>query len=450
VPTVTRAEGSLRHALVLMTSSSLLVPLAGLITAPILAHGLGVEGRGLAAAAVAPNSLIVSVATFGLPEALTYFLARHPQLTRRGLVWSGVTGFVLGLVCLLIAVASLDFLSAGDARLGQLILIGTVLAVPQLLVNLLRGAASGRQMWRAVAIERLLNSALRIVVLAVLYAAGQLTVLNAVYVLTIAPILAAVAYVMLLRRPPGGPENLLFEGKVLPALLTLGSRIWIGAVASMLLARIGQILFVPLSNVAELGLYTVAITVSDVPLVVALGIRDALYGVSSRRADAGQLATTARVTTLVGAAGCLVIGATLPLWIDLAFGSGFRAALWPSWILLLCAVVNIPGFLAAAGLGAWGRPGTRSVGLLLTLAVNLPLFILLVPTTGAVGGALAGLASSTVSTVFMVVAASRVIGIPAHAFFLPTMRDVRFLAGEASRLSEKIARRGQKTPDASQ
>ena len=426
-----------------MTSSSLLVPLAGLITAPILAHGLGVEGRGLAAAAVAPNSLIVSVATFGLPEALTYFLARHPQLTRRGLLWSGLTGFVLGILCLLATVAVLDVLSAGDAQLSRLILLGTVLAIPQLVVNLLRGAASGRQMWRAVAIERVLNSTLRIVVLTALYVAGQLTVLNAVYTLTVAPVLAAVAYVVLLRRPLAGPEDQPFEGKVLPALLTLGSRIWIGAVASMLLARIGQILFVPLSNVAELGLYTVAITVSDVPLVVALAIRDALYGVSSKRADAGQVATTSRVTTLVGASGCLVIGATLPLWIDLAFGAGFRAALWPCWILLLCAVINIPGFLAAAGLGAWGRPGLRSIGLVLTLVVNLPLFILLVPTTGAVGGALAGLASSTFSTVFMVTAASRVLGIPAHAFFVPTLREVRFLAGEATRLAHRVTGRGQ-------
>lgn len=446
MPTVIGAEGSLRHALVLMTSSSLLVPLAGLITAPILAHGLGVEGRGLAAAAVAPNSLIVSVATFGLPEALTYFLARHPQLTRRGLVWSGLTGFVLGLICLLVAFASLDFLSGGDVQLSHLIVIGTVLAVPQLLVNLLRGAASGRQMWRAVAIERLLNSGLRIVVLMALYVAGQLTVLNAVYVITGAPLLAALAYVVLLRRPPGGPENLSFEGSVLPALLTLGSRIWIGAVASMLLARIGQILFVPLSNVSELGLYTVAITVSDVPLVVALGIRDALYGVSSRHADAGQVATTSRVTTLVGAVGCLAIGVTLPWWIGLAFGAGFHAALWPCWILLLCAVINIPGFLAAAGLGAWGRPGMRSVGLVLTLAVNLPLFVLVVPTSGAVGGALAGLASSTFSTVFMVLAASRVIGIPARRFFLPEGRDVRFLVGEAGRVAQRLTKRDKHTP----
>lgn len=419
----------------------MLVPLAGLATAPVLAHALGVEGRGLAAAAIAPNVLIVGVATLGLPEALTYFVAKQERLRRSGLWWSMAATAVAGGVCLVGCVLALDFLSDGDPQLADLILLGALLAIPQLVVNLLRGVASGRQLWRVVAAERLLNSGLRVVALAVLFGVGQLSVLTAVLVLSIAPILAGLVYVVLLSRADAGQTPPGLSERARPReILGFGSKVWLGAVAGMLLGRIGHILFAPLASVAELGLYTVAITVSDVPLVVALGIRDVLYGVSSKDADAERVAATARTATLLGGVGCLIIGGTLPWWIEWAFGAGFSAAVWATWILLLCAVINIPGFLAASGLGAWGRPGLRSVGLALTLAINLPLFVVLVPVWGALGAALAGLVSSAFSTVFMLASASRVMRVPLSAFWVPRASDVRRLVATSGLVLSRIRR----------
>jgi O-antigen/teichoic acid export membrane protein len=192
----------------------------------------------------------------------------------------------------------------------------------------------------------------------------------------------------------------------------------------MLLARLSQILFAPLSDVTQLGLYAVAVTISDVPLIVAIAIRDAVYGISSKSGDANQVTTASRLTLLLGVLGSLMLGATLPIWIGTVFGHSFAAAVMPTWILMLASVINIPGFLAAAGLGAWGRPGLRSIGLAMTLVVNLGMFVALVPSYGALGGAMAGLCSAIASTTYMVSAAARVLRARSSAFLVPTRDDL--------------------------
>lgn len=429
-----------RRALVLMTATSLLVPLVGVITAPILAQALGVEGRGEAAAAMAPNALVASVATLGLPEALTFLLAKRAYATRRALAWSSLFSAVLGALCFVATMFAVDFLSGGDPQLGELILLGTALAIPFLAVNLLRGAASGLQMWGSVAIERALNSFLRLGALIVLALIGELNVLTAVLVMSIAPVIAGIAYWRLLLRP-APREHGVEPISLAPALLGYGSRIWLGAVASMLTGRLGQLLVTPLSDTQQLGLLVVAITISDVPFIVATALRDALFGVNSKDADAARLAATSRIATLVGFAGSLVIALTLPLWIGIIFGRDFVDATGVTWLLLAAAVANIPGLIAGAGLGAWARPGLRSAGLLVALISNLVAFVILVPPYGATGAGIAGLISGVLTSIFAVVSASRVLQVPSHAFLVPQRSDFVLLGTEFGGILRRFRRK---------
>ncbi len=423
-----------------MTGSSVLLPVVGLASAPILAYGLGVTGRGTVSAAGAPNTLLVGVATLGLPEALTFFLAKQPEFTRRALAWSSLFAILFGLICFAVTWVALPFLSAGSPELAGLILISTALALPQLVVNLLRGAASGRQMWGTVAAEKLTSPLVRLGALLVLLVTGHLTVLNAVLVISIGSAISGIVYLRLFTRPAETVGTAPITGSLARSLLGFGGRVWLGAVASVLLARISQLLFAPLSNVHELGLFVVGITISDVPLIVALAIKDALYGVNSRSADATQLMATTRITLLVAVTGCLALGATLPLWIGVLFGPSFSAAVVPTWILMLAAVVSIPGLLAASGLAAWGRPGLRSVGLAVTLVVNIGAFVVLVPPYGAVGAGLAGLTSGLFSSAFMVIAAARLMHGSVGDFVVPRHEDVSRILHEGRRMVARLRR----------
>jgi O-antigen/teichoic acid export membrane protein len=424
-----------------MTVSSFLVPAAGVLTQPILAHALGTSGRGELAAALAPAALALAVATFGLPEALTYYLAKHPRITRPALLWATLISVGLGGLCLVATIAAVPFLSTGDAVLGNLIVLGMALTVPALAVGVLRGAASGRQMWTTIAIERLVNTSLRIVAFVSLWLLGELTVLAAVLVSTLSPIVAGVVYWRLLVQPPHDDTEQPLAGGTMRPLLSFGSRMWLGAVASMLLARIGQIIMAPLSSVEDLGLYSVAITISDLPLIVALAIRDTLYGVNSKTNDAAGITTTTRLTILVGFLGCAVLGGTLPWWIGPVFGAEFGAATVPTQMLMVSAMICIPGLMAAAGISAWGRPGLRSMGLGITLVANVSVFVLLVPPLGVIGACWTSILSNVVMTGFMVVVASRVMGVPVHDFLLVQRSDVALASREVARLVRRMHRR---------
>jgi O-antigen/teichoic acid export membrane protein len=421
----TATQAPLRRAVLLVTVSSFLVPAAGVLTQPVLARALGAAGRGELAAALAPAALTLAVATLGLPEALTYYLAKYPRLTRPALLRAGLVASILGILCLAGVYLAIPFLSTGDAGLGRLIVLGMALTIPALLVGVFRGAASGRQMWGAVAAERLVNTVLRVLGLGLLWAVGELDVLTAVLVSCFSPMVAGLVYVRLLLRPRDvDPEHHQPAGGPTKLLLSYGSRVWFGSVASMLLARAGQLLMAPLSSVEDLGLFSVATTISDLPLIVALAIAGALHGVNSKSNDSTQVTTTARVTLLVGFVGCAVLGGTLPFWIKPLFGAEFGAATVPTLMLLVAALICIPGLMAATGVAAWGRPGRRSIGLCITLVTNIVVFVLLVPRLGVIGGCLTSIVSNLVLTTFMVIVASRVIKEPVSSFLLPRPSDV--------------------------
>ena len=434
--------GGFRRAMLVMTASSMLVPVVGIVTAPILAQALGVAGRGEAAAAVAPNLLVVSVATLGLPEALTFHLAKRPHSSRVALWWASLFSAALGAACLIGVFFATSFLSAGDEELADLMVLGTALAIPALFVNLLRGAASGRQMWTAVALERISNSVLRLVALAVLALTGHLDVLNAVLVMTIAPVVAGAVYWKLALAPPVPPAELGPQPRIASALLSFGSKIWLGAVASMLMARLSQLLVIPLSDAAQLGILVVAITISDVPFIVAQTVRDVVFGADSARADPERLALTARLTTLIALAGSLVLGGSLPLWISRLFGEGFEEAIGPTWLLLASSVILVPGLIAGAGLASAGRPGLRSMALVVALVTNLVGLVVLVPPLGALGAAAAALLGSAFSTAFGVVMVSKLVSMPAVAFLLPRRSDVDVLSAEGMRAVRRVTGRG--------
>ncbi len=438
VPTTTRTPPVFRRALLMMTVSSFLVPAAGVLTSPILARALGADGRGVLAAALAPAYLILPVATLGLPDSLTNLTARHPSVTRPALAWATLLSSGVGVICWCATLWALPFLSAGSAQLGHLILLATALTIPALVVGVFRGAATGRQMWGAVAVERAIITALRILVLVSLWMFGELTVFRAVLMSCLIPIVAAVVYWRLFTAPPRDSAEQPLVGGTLRPLVLFGSKVWFGSVASMLLSRIGQLLMTPLSSAQDLGLYVVATTISDMPLIVALAIQGALFGVNSKSNDSAQVTTTARLTLLVGIAGCAVLGGSLPFWIKPLFGEEFDGAVVPTLMLLFSALICIPGLMAAAGLSAWKRPGLRSIGLVVSLIANLTVFLLLVPHLGVIGACWTSVVSNVVLTGFMVTAASRVMRVPARDFVLPRRSDVTRLRLEGVRLVHTV------------
>lgn len=448
-----REAPSLRRAVGFTTASSILVPAVGLVTAPLLARALSPDGRGELAAALAPSTLMLAAATLGLPEALTFVLAKRPQHTRVSLQLASTLIVLVGFGALAVVWAFLPFLSGGDASLARLILIAAIVTVPALPVDILRGAAAGHQMWGTIALERSTLTLWRLMLLVALFISGELTVLTALLINITAPLVSVATYAPFVwretrnsgRRRPLSREDLdTGKRRLLRTLLAYGIKVWFGSVATMVVARLSQLFMVPLSSTRELGLYTVANTIADVPLIVAFSVQGAVFGVNSRTQDASQVTATSRTTLLLGATGCGAMAALLPLAIGPLFGSEYNDALTPTLLLIMSAVISIPALMASSGLAAWGRPGLRSIGFTLTLIINLATLIVMVPIYGAVGAALSSLISNVFMNTFMLAAARRVMGGRIRDYWLVQRADVQLITQASREVAGKLLRRDRK------
>ncbi|MFJ2977376.1 lipopolysaccharide biosynthesis protein [Curtobacterium sp. NPDC087082] len=424
-----------RHAVAFSTLGNAVAPIAALATAPVLAHALQAEGRGLVAAATAPLLLAVALGSLGLPAALNHWIARHPGITRPAFLLSAVISAAAGAGLTVVLALLGPTLAGGHETLGRLILLAALALVPNLLAALLQSVAAGHHAWRLIAIERLVTQGSRLAVIGGLALAGTLTVEFAVVAIAASPVLGACCYLGLLRGASNQTGSSAQSAQALDArvLVSYGGRVWFGALSGILLSRLDQTLMVPLAGAVALGLYAVAVNIADVPLIVANAVREVSFSDQSASNDPAALARSSRLTTAAVTLASISIGLAMPLAVPLLFGADFREAVPVAAILLLGLVLGSPGSLAGVGLAAAGRPGLRSVSLAVAAVCSAVALVLLAPVLGALGAALATCLGNVVSAGGNLVFLRRLTGQPVSAFFGLRRSDLRAVRALLSR-----------------
>ena len=125
------------------------------------------------------------------------------------------------------------------------------------------------------------------------------------------------------------------------------------------------------------------------------------------------------------------------MWISPLFGEEFGAAIVPTLMLLLSALICIPGLMAASGIAAWGQPGRRSIGLGFTLVTNIGALVILVPHFGVFGACWTSILSNVLMTSFMVVVAARLMHEPVQSFWRVRASDAVLAWREGARLARR-------------
>lgn len=421
------------HGVFLNVIGNGLLPLVALLTAPILARSLGVEGRGAVASATAPFLLLSAVAAFGLPEAMTHFVARRAVNVKR-------TGWAVMLLSVGLGILGLagvallsEWLSAGDPAHAWLIIIVTIPLPMYLALGVLRGIASGLQAWGCVAAEQGLFAVSRLIAILLLVFTGHLTVLTASFVLTLAPLMGASAYLPLCRRH----SVAAVEQASLSAVLDYGGRTWIGAVSAVLLYRIDQVLMAPLSSAEQLGLYVVAVAIGELPVIVSLATRNVAFATESESESLDVLARLTRLNVLLTGGASVVLALLAPWLVPLAFGRDFVGAVPVTLVMLAAAVVGAWGAVPGAGLAGRGRPGARSAALMAACIVNILLIVLLVAPFGAMGAAWATLGGSLVTSVLNLALMRRYFGARVVDFLLLRRSDIADLQATVRRFLKR-------------
>lgn len=392
---------SIGRGIAVSTIGNLGAPLVALISAPILAQSLGVTSRGEVAAATAPLLLAVNALTLGLPEAITYFTASRRSNPKRILTRGFLSLLGLGLAGTVALWLLAPVLTLADSQTSEAMSLAAFALAPSLLLGGVRAYAAGMSMWTLISLERFFGAILRLISFLVLVSLNSLTVMSASIAIAASSFAGVSVYAWLLFKRHETEASELHKDD--EGLFSYGIRVWIGALTGILLSRLDQVLMIPLSTAYQIGLYAVAVSISEVTLIFNSAVRDVLFSAESVRSNDARLTRASRVSTLLTLIGSICVGVSSIWLVPLLFGPDFAGSVIVIEILLLGVLLGNPGSVAGAGLSARGRPGLRSAALAVAFLANLALVILLVPQYGATGAAIATLAGNLTAGMLCVV-----------------------------------------------
>lgn len=359
------------------------------ITGPILAQALGASGRGSVAAVVVPTQILGWLLMFGIPQASAYFARDHSarKLTMSGWVFTALVGPPVVAVLWVLAPGWLTEHPPLVTNYFRIYLLAALLVLPFTnTIDFLRGA--GRIL--AFNLFRTMQYGLNTVFLVVLFALGQLTLERALVSTLVANVTAWVVTLVVNDGLPGRG----FDRKVFLSQIHYGSRVWVGTLSSMVIARFDQLLMIGLVARAELGVYVVAATAAQVTGPIGQGV--ALTLLPHLRADGDdgdegrhrRLTRTALGWTLAGSGGtALLVALAAPFALPFVYGQEFRAAVPPLLILLVGQVCLDLGNVVGSKLEADNRPGTLSTGTALGAGLTVALVVPAVRLFGIEGAA---------------------------------------------------------------
>ncbi|NKV92499.1 oligosaccharide flippase family protein [Rhodococcus hoagii] len=249
-------------------------PVLGLMSGPILAHAMGPVGRGQFAGVMQPITIAAAFASIGIPSAVAFFSASGTDVR---------ACFRVGLrLCIIPAtiVAAVMIWYAGIISERQGIGLAFVLScwsaiLLSAVVQIRRGSWQGVGRWRILDTERATGALLRFIFVVVVALLGAT---SAEYFVAAALASFAIAASLLFRRLP----KTRFDSDVTTppnrkAVAKYAIFASVGTIATIASSRLDQLLMPAASTSAELGYYAIAVTVAEIPLVLAtLAARNAL------------------------------------------------------------------------------------------------------------------------------------------------------------------------------
>ena len=379
---------------VVLTLGTRLLMLAGVFgSGVIVARWLGADGFGIYAVLNVTVALALQVGSAGLPSANTYFLAR--ERTALGPIWVNsvvfafVVGSLLAIVVLMLAwlrpslfagvSISLLTLAAVSIPFQLLFILGlnVLLAIDRIRqLNLFDALLPAWVLLNAVVVLIVLREELFGLVSFNTFAAIALGFLVALYVRREGS----------RQRPSRKAQHQL---KLLKAMLRYGVKFYISILAGAIILRADLLIVNRFRGAAEAGVYAVASQFSFLLLMLPGVIATLLFPrLAALRDETGEFAVqVTRHTTVVMLLMCLA-AAALAFVLPLIYGAGFNDATVQLLILLPgIFLMGLESVLVQHFTGT-GLPATIPVFWVITVAFNIGLNLLLVPTFGARGAAM--------------------------------------------------------------
>lgn len=247
-----------------------------------------------------------------------------------------------------------------------------------------------------------LAAALQLILVLAIWAIWGLTLDRALLVVTVSQAFCA-AYLLLQFRRVGLPLTVSFSWKSclhqikggLPALIT--------NLGQTLIFRIDRVLLAFLATTAAVGIYSVAVTITEALLLIPISIGQAMFHrLASGRMQLQAMNRLRLGSLILSGVGATVLGLASPWLIELLFGRDYHLAVTPLRILLVGAVAMGSYLVDMACISAAGRLNSAAKLTLLGFILVGTFDLLLIPPYAMNGAACA----SAIGYVVMAISAA--------------------------------------------
>jgi O-antigen/teichoic acid export membrane protein len=267
-----------------------------------------------------------------------------------------------------------------------------------LLTDLIRGLLEGARRFHWVAALRLVFFGVQAASYIVLWFADRLTLQAAMYTMIASAatsLLVALIGIYIQLRPRWRPRL-----SDLRTTLRYGVREYPGVLTEFVNWRLDLMMLVGMASSAQIGLYSVAVRISDITTLLASSVNDALMpevAASNKSDQATKIVTRSLRLTL-----CAHLLLLVPLWIatpyvlKFAYGDGFVPVTNVLRLLMIGSVIWSSGAIIISGLNGLGHPGLSTVARVAAASVMVVALLLSLPRWGIVGAALSSITGYSV------------------------------------------------------
>lgn len=392
------------------SAANMMVMVLTTLISIITARMFGVVGKGEFTAIQFYATFLVGIVSFGLPTSLIYNMKQN-----RGMGAEFIkAGFLVQIpVSIIVGIVSWTFMPVWLGNYPHDVIQTarwyTVLMLPMLLaVNLIAALAQSTDNFNVYNGVRMFVPLFNLAGIALLFAAGMLSIHAAAAVFLITTLLVVVWSLYRLRD--GLRINWfgrMADRKVAKLLFGYGSRVFGVELVGTLYSQFDKIIILSLLSSRELGLYSVVYALSRVFNTVQMAVSNVIFPKLAGHDKDKIIATVGRAFRLslmlmtIVVIPCMFIGKVL---MGLLYGREFLEAGTAFYLLSMECILGGGSWILATSFNALGRPGLVLVRQIIALAITVGLFFLFTPMFGLGGIALALLVGALVRMLITIVA----------------------------------------------
>jgi O-antigen/teichoic acid export membrane protein len=402
--------------------------LSNVVSSLVGARALGPAGRGDLLIVVLWPPVVAMFAGLGLPTAYRYLIAKDPQ--RASSLFSNAVIYTATIGVLAIGFADLIVPHLVGQRSHEVMILLRVYQInipAALFLDLMRGMLEGRRRFGWAGAARAIFFGVQALGFALLWFTGDLTVATAMFAMIVAQTTAMVlslGAVWYQLRPRWQPSWMEFKSS-----LNYGLRDYPGGVADFTTLRLDQLMLGAMASNVAIGLYVIAVRLSEVTTVAANAIAAALMPevAAARVGQKAELlwASSLRITIYLHALLFIPLWAGAPFILKLLFGESFIPATAAFRWLLLAAAAWGWGSIVISGLRGFGYPGLSTIARFTAAVVTAAALLVLLPRFGITGAAVASFIGYSVMLVVALFGFVKKRGLRLRDCLRPQRQDIR-------------------------